>query len=105
MRALIVLVVIALALGSEVWPNKPPPPLAGFSFSPLASEQDRSDPRQDLATLLDATNPDLVRLPLYWELIQPAPERLDFTSVDELLEVIVAHNETSSHQVRVVLTV
>src|SRR5438105_7160176 len=89
MRGLIVLVVVALALGSESWPHKPMPPLAGFSFSPLASELDQRDPRQDLATLLHATNPDVVRLPIYWELVQPTAQQLDFSSVDELLDVIV----------------
>ena len=105
MKWLIVLIVLALALGSEIWPQKPAPPLVGFSFSPLASEQARSDPRADLAELLDATHADVVRLPVYWELVQPTPDRLDFSSVDELLDVIVEHNQTSSNQVRVVLTV
>lgn len=105
MKGLIVLMVVALALGSEIWPQKPAPPLAGFSFSPLASEQAQRDPRSDLAELLDATHPDVVRLPVYWELVQPTPDKLDFGSVDELLDVIVEHNQASPDQVRVVLTV
>jgi len=105
MKGLIVLMVVALALGSEIWPQKPAPPLAGFSFSPLASEQAQRDPRSDLAELLDATHPDVVRLPVYWELVQPTPDKLDFGSVDELLDVIVEHNQASPDEVRVVLTV
>ena len=105
MRGLIVLVVLALALGSETWPHRPAPPLAGFSFSPLASEQAHRDPGADLARILDATDPDVVRLPVYWELVQPTPEVLDFSSVDELLDVVEVHNQSSPHQTRVVLTV
>jgi hypothetical protein len=99
------LVAVALALGSESWPSQPPPPLAGFSFSPLESVQAGRDPAADLDRLLDATEPDLVRLPVYWELVQPSPDRLDFESVDTLLDTIEKHNQSSSVQTRVVLTV
>jgi len=92
MRTLVALVVAALALGSESWPNPPPPPLAGFSFSPLTSVQAGRDPADDLNRLLEATQPDLVRLPIYWELVQPAPTQLDFSSVDPLLAVVAARN-------------
>ncbi|HYS96950.1 MAG TPA: hypothetical protein VEM94_01020 [Candidatus Dormibacteraeota bacterium] len=105
MKWLIVLIVLALVLGSEIWPQKPAPALVGFSFSPLASEQAHSDPRADLARLLDATHPDVVRLPVYWELVQPTPEQLDFASVDEMLDVIAEHNQASPALVRVVLTI
>src|SRR5438876_1234666 len=92
MRTLVALVVAALALGSESWPNPPPPPLAGFSFSPLTSVQAGRDPADDLNRLLEATQPDLVRLPIYWELVQPAPTQLDFSSVDPLLAVVTSYN-------------
>lgn len=106
MRALIVLVLAALALGSESWPYvRPDPPLVGFSYSPLASQWAGRDPETDLRLLLDATNPDLVRLPIYWDDVQPAADRLDFTSVDKMLAVVVRHNESAPRQTRVVLTV
>ena len=105
MKGLIVLVVVAVALGSESTPQRPAPPLAGFSFSPLTSEQAHRDPGDDLARLLDATDPDLVRLPVYWELVQPSPADLDFSSVDELLGVIAEHNQSSPIHTRVVLTI
>src|SRR5207247_4610528 len=91
--------------GSESWPHRPAPPLAGFSFSPLSSEQAHRDPGEDLGRLLDATDPDLVRLPIYWELVQPTHEDLDFSSIDELLDAVAAHNQSSAIQTRVVLTV
>jgi hypothetical protein len=105
MRFLVVVMAAAIALGSESWPSQPPPPLAGFSFSPLTSMQAGHDPAIDLDRLLEATEPDLVRLPVYWELVQPAPRDLDFDSVDSLLDVITRHNSTSSVRTRVVLTV
>jgi hypothetical protein len=95
-----------LLLGSESWPKTPPPPpLAGFSFSPLTSTWAGRDPAQDLARLVDATDPDLVRLPVYWETVQPAPDQLDFSSVDSLLAVIAKHNTVAANPTRVVLTI
>ena len=100
------LVLAALALGSESWPSaRPDAPLVGFSFSPLASEWSGHDPRADLSTLLDATNPDLVRLPIYWDDVQPTPETLDFSSVDGLLATVERHNAVAPRPTRVVLTV
>ncbi|HSS61205.1 MAG TPA: hypothetical protein VLK30_07100 [Candidatus Limnocylindrales bacterium] len=106
MRFLLVLISAALMLGSETWPhNAPASPLAGFSFSPQTSTTAGRDPAQDLKLLLEATDPDVVRLPIYWEEVEPTPDRLDFKSVDALLEVIETHNATSSNPTRVVLTV
>jgi len=63
------------------------------------------DPAVDLDLLLSATQPDLVRLPIYWELVQPNPDELDFSSVDSLLRMIARHNGSAAVQTRVVLTV
>jgi hypothetical protein len=104
-KFLFLIVAAALALGSESWPGGTPAPLAGFSFSPLTSEHAGRDPAQDLARLLDATEPDLVRLPIYWESVQPSPDRLDFRSVDSLLKVVARHNHRSAHRTHVVLTI
>lgn len=104
--ALVVIVTAAFALGSEVWPPSPPPaPLVGFSFSPLTSQQAMRNPMQDLSALLGATDPDLVRLPVYWESVAPTPTRLDFSSIDSLLAVVAAHNRSSARQTQVVLTI
>ena len=106
MKGLIFLAVLALLLGSESWaPAKTAAPLVGFSYSPEESLGAGRAPTQDLATLLDATDPDLVRLPIYWESVEPTPDTLDFSSVDELLAVIEEHNQVTSRQTRVVLTV
>jgi len=83
----------------------PPPPLVGFSYSPLISTQIGRDPAADLALLLATTNPDLVRLPVYWEAVEPTPSQLDFSSVDLLLAVVYQHDETSDRQTKVVLSV
>ncbi len=106
MRRLILLVIAALLLGSESVPHHTPPPRVGFSYSPLISLQAGRDPRTDLRRLLDATDPDLVRLPIYWELVQPSPKApLDFSSVDSLLDEVALYNRQSGGHARVVLTV
>lgn len=106
MKKLIVLVAVALLLGSEAWQQPvPPAPLAGFSYSPVISFFAHRDPHADLAVLLDDTNPDLVRLPIYWESVEPTPDQLDFSEIDGLLAVVARHNESAPHPTRVVLTV
>jgi hypothetical protein len=95
-----------LLLGSET-PTvpDPPPPLVGFSYSPMISQALQRDPATDLGILLAATEPDLVRLPVYWEDTQPSPRNLDFSSVDELLAAVERGNEASGRTTRVILTV
>jgi hypothetical protein len=93
-------------LGSETWAQpQPDPPLVGFSFSPNTSVGANRDPGSDLNRLLSQTQPDLVRLPIYWDDVQPSPGDLDFTSIDDLLTVVALHNKTSPDPTRVVLTV
>jgi hypothetical protein len=106
LRGLICLAALALLLGSEAWPPaKHPAPLVGFSYSPLTSQALNRAPAQDLATLLAATDPDLVRLPIYWESVEPTPETLDFSSVDDLIAVVEEHDQVTSRPTRVVLTI
>ncbi len=64
-----------------------------------------TDPASDLRELLDTTEPDLVRLPVYWDVTQPSPRVLDFSSVDTLLAVVADHNATASRPTRVILAV
>ena len=105
LKSLLFLVAAALLLGSETWPDeKPPAPLVGFSYSPGIVSSTNIDAAHELATLLAETEPDLVRLPVYWELVQPTPNSLDFSSVDKLLDVIDAHNTFADRPTRVVLT-
>ena len=93
-------------LGSEIPPAPPPgAPLVGFSYSPELSQWMGTDPLSDLARLLDSTQPDLVRLPVYWDVTQPDPRTLDFSSVDQMLAVVSRHNENASRPTRVLLTV
>ena len=103
---LLTLLVGALLLGSEAPPAPPAaPPLAGFSYSPVVSQWMGRNPEADLAFLLSSTNPDLVRLPVYWDVTQPSPHNLDYSLVDALLAVVAWHNSMSSRQTRVILTV
>ena len=106
MRTLFIVVAAAVLLGGEAWPHsQPAAPLVGFSFSPETSLWAGRDPQSDLQRLLDATSPDLVRLPIYWEDVEPTPSDLDFSSIDPLMDVVTAHNLTSTRPTRVVLTI
>jgi len=99
-------VAAALLLGSQTWPPAiPPAPLVGFSYSPLTSLSADRDPVEDLSLLLASTNPDLVRLPVYWDVVQPTPDTLDFSSVDALLDAVERHNQASDRPTQVVLTI
>jgi len=71
----------------------------------VLSEWLHTDPVTDLRTLLSTTNPDLVRLPVYWDRTQPSPGSLDFSSIDDLLNVVVEHNKESARPTRVILTI
>ncbi len=106
MKALLVILAAAVLLGSQAWPpQKPAAPLAGFSFSPLISVWANRDPAADLGLLLRTTNPDIVRLPVYWESVEPTPTALDFSSIDSLLAVVAEHNLSAPNPTRVVLTI
>ncbi|HET9781042.1 MAG TPA: hypothetical protein VFR33_04615 [Candidatus Dormibacteraeota bacterium] len=106
MRFLLVLVAAALLLGGETWPHDmPSAPLVGFSFSPEESIWNGRDPVEDLSYLLETTQPDLVRLPIYWEDVEPTPAMLDYQGIDPLLRVIDDYNVTAPHPTRVVLTI
>ncbi len=106
LKGLVLIVTLALALGSETWPKTPPPPaLVGFSFSPMSSEAGGRDPAHDLGVLLSTTNPDIVRLPIYWEYVETTPGHFDFSSVDSLLAAVSAHNAVSTRPTKVVLSI
>ena len=92
---------------SESTPAPPPlnPPMVGFSFSPAALSQG-TDPRQALDELLSTVQPDVVRLPVYWNVVAPTPDDLDYTAVDSLIATVQAHNaRKGARQTKVVLVV
>lgn len=104
---LVALLLAAIACGSDVpaaaAPRNPSAPLVGFTFSPEAVPAG-TDPMVDLRHLLWRLAPDLVRLPVYWESVAPAPGRLDFAPVDALLATVSAYDAASPrHHTRVVL--
>src|SRR5260370_3215738 len=106
LKAVIAVAGCAGVLGSERWAQRQfPPPLVGFSFGPSDSESGGRDPASDLSRLLGATQPDLVRLPIYWDAVEPSPGELDFSSIDELFEAVSRYDQTSADQARVVLTI
>jgi len=82
------------------------PPLIGFSFSPISAEYYGDQPRAALATLLSILAPDIVRLPVFWERVEPARGRFDFGELDGLLATVRQHNRLMPQRpTRVVLIV
>jgi hypothetical protein len=80
--------------------------MVGFSFSPEVASSLGQDPRVALRDLLQQLHPELVRLPVYWNHVEPSPGHFDFSSVDTLLDTVAAANARATHLVtRVVLVV
>lgn len=104
---------VAVAVPTAAFPtlavDPPPPvlnpPLVGFSFSPLAITDGRP-PEEVLSRLLQDLQPDLVRLPVYWESVAPTASSLDYREVDRMIETVRAHNQKKgARQTQVVLVV
>ncbi|GAC1579952.1 MAG: hypothetical protein NVS3B24_14390 [Candidatus Dormibacteria bacterium] len=68
------------------------PPRVGFSFSPISAAYYGDPPVVALTRLLDTLTPDLVRLPVLWEHIEPSPSNFDFREVDGMLAAIRSYN-------------
>jgi hypothetical protein len=104
---------MAVAISAAAFPtlvvDPPPPvlnpPLVGFSFSPY-SLTDGRDPAQALGELLDQLQPDIVRLPVYWESVAPDAQSLDFSPIDQLIRTVQDHNaKKGARQTQLVLVV
>lgn len=106
LKRLVCLLGAALLLGGETAPQPlPPPPVVGFSYSPMISDWMQRDPAADLSLLLSETQPDVVRLPVYWDETEPTPTSLDFSQIDRLLAVVELHDRISSRPTTVILTI
>lgn len=104
--ALLLLVPLCLLMApAGVSRPSPAPPKVGFSFTPNAARYANHDPGAALTTLLDRIQPDLVRLPIYWEDVAPTPTRLDFSEVDGLIQRVRQHNREAQRPARLILTV
>lgn len=77
----------------------------GFSYSARAVVAAGLDPLKGLGDLLQRLQPDLVRLPVYWDDVEPRAGQFDFRAVDAQLGLIGAHNRKrgSAPRTRVVL--
>ena len=105
MTALGIALVASLVLGSApFWlaglqvARAATPPQVGFSFSPRTAEWLGENPGPALAELLNRLNPDLVRLPIYWDSVEPSRGTFDFSSTDGMLEVVRRYD--TSHRAR-----
>ncbi|MDQ6711305.1 MAG: endo-1,4-beta-xylanase [Candidatus Dormibacteraeota bacterium] len=84
----------------------PGPPLVGFSFSPFSTPRLLNEtPTAALRTLVEALQPDLVRLPIYWSQTQPWPDAFDYSSTEALIAVIRQHNRHARQLTRLVFTI
>lgn len=66
-------------------PGRGAVPMVGFSFSDRAARAEGVDPAVGLRTLLRRLQPDLVRLPVYWDEVEPQQGVFDFSGVHSLL--------------------
>lgn len=93
-RVLLIGLLVLMLGGRQVGPEPvaaPNPPMVGFSFSPYAVPQG-TDPLADFQELLDRLQPDVVRLPVYWSDVMPAPGALDFSQTDALVAAVENYN-------------
>ena len=83
------------------------PPMVGFTFVPGNAEYEGYEPATALAQLMRRLHPDLVRIPIYWGDVAPDEKSLDFSPVDQLVQVVQQSNarHRASHQARVILVV
>jgi hypothetical protein len=104
---LLVLTTLLSATPTPADPIPAPPGKVGFSFSPKVAGDMHLDPVQALTKLLKRLNPDLVRLPIFWDQVAPRSDRLDFSTPDALLGAVHAHNRADRlhHHTQVVLVV
>ncbi|HVD00002.1 MAG TPA: hypothetical protein VNG93_02495 [Candidatus Dormibacteraeota bacterium] len=99
-----------LAVGATVPPTiaqpRPVHTQVGFTFVPGNAQWLGFEPAPSLDRLIRRLRPDLVRIPVYWGDVAPDQATLDFTQVDQLLQVISADNSRRhAHQTQVILVV
>lgn len=69
-------------------------PMVGFSFSDRAASADGELPAAALRALLRRLQPDLVRLPVYWDEVEPERGLFDFSVLDSLLAQVALSQRT-----------
>ncbi len=106
LSSLAALAVLALSQSAVALRGEAADTLVGFSFSPgsVSSESGRTS-RQALQVLLQRVAPEVVRLPVYWGDVAPAPTQFDFAALDGLIGAIDAYNVGAGRKVRVLLVV
>jgi hypothetical protein len=93
-----------MGVGSSSIARAAAPALIGFSFSPRMALYQGEDPPSALRTLLDQLNPDLVRLPVFWDGVEATRGSFDFTETDRLISVIEAYNRSrTTRRARIIL--
>lgn len=79
--------------------NKNKPGVVGVSFSPAQAERYGSDWRENYLALLDDLHFKHLRIPAYWDRIEPSPGVYDFTETDWMV------NEASKRNAQITLVV
>ena len=81
-------------------------PLVGFTFIPSYAEFQGYAPATALEQLVRRLHPDLVRIPIYWSDVAPTQGAIDFTPVDQLVQVVEKANARHRlHTTQVILVV
>jgi hypothetical protein len=83
-----------------------PPPQVGFSFSPKAAEWLGEDANSALKSLLVQLHPDVIRLPVYWDIVETKKGVFDFSEPNSMLQTVENYNSTHpKQQVKVILVI
>lgn len=86
--AIVFLVILVLL---PLQPKAKGEPLLGFTFSVIAAEYLRLDPLQVLQQAMQDLQPDLVRIPLYWDRIEIEEGVYDWSEVDAQLSTLTRY--------------
>ncbi len=77
---------LAIFLTLPLTPKKNPTAKLGITYSVLAAEALGLDAKKAFSTILNELNPDIVRLPVYWNLLEPTKGEYQWDFIDAQLE-------------------
>ena len=86
--ALLILGTFAVFLILPIQPKKNATAKLGVTYSVLAAEALGLDGEETFTTILDELDPDIIRLPVYWSLLEPEKGTYQWDFIDSQLEAV-----------------